>query len=156
MIGSFLVVDEISKMYCCTTVLLEKMSCFYLHSPYFHDPYLNLDPSYPEQDADEFTFPMGAKKTWGRLELAFFIIGGCHKMWTTFGAPGGLQLSLKETEYDDPNTMAAGTRTRNPYNSTGGVCKTAPEFCMRARAHVSSQPNLPGILSETKEKKSCV
>ncbi|CAM9626217.1 unnamed protein product, partial [Bubo scandiacus] len=79
---------------------------------------------YPEQDADEFTFPMGAKKTWGRLELAFFIIGGCHKMWTTFGAPGGLQLSLKETEYDDPNTMVAGTRTRNPYNS--GVCKTAP------------------------------
>ncbi|KFQ95460.1 Putative mitochondrial import inner membrane translocase subunit Tim23B, partial [Nipponia nippon] len=61
-------------------------------------PYLNLDPRYPEQDADEFTFPMGANKTWGRLQLAFFTIGGCYKTGTAFGALGGLQLGLKETQ----------------------------------------------------------
>ncbi|NXT34423.1 TIM23 translocase, partial [Pelecanoides urinatrix] len=62
------------------------------------DPYLNLDPGYPEQDADEFTFPTGANKTWGRLQLAFFTIRGCYKTGTAFGALGGLQLVLKKTQ----------------------------------------------------------
>ncbi|KFW11804.1 Putative mitochondrial import inner membrane translocase subunit Tim23B, partial [Fulmarus glacialis] len=61
-------------------------------------PYLNLDPRYPEQDADAFTFPTGANKTWGRLQLAFFTIGGCYKTGTAFGALGGLQLGLRETQ----------------------------------------------------------
>ena len=40
-------------------------------------PYLNVDPRYLVQDIDEFILPTGANKTRGRLELAFFTIGGC-------------------------------------------------------------------------------
>lgn len=38
------------------------------------------------------------KKNWDSLELAFFAIGRCYKTGTSFGALGGLQLILKETQ----------------------------------------------------------
>ncbi|KAK3573736.1 hypothetical protein QTP86_032094 [Hemibagrus guttatus] len=40
-------------------------------------PYLNVDPKYLIQDAEEFILPTGANKTRGRFELAFFTIGSC-------------------------------------------------------------------------------
>ncbi|XP_004874574.1 putative mitochondrial import inner membrane translocase subunit Tim23B isoform X3 [Heterocephalus glaber] len=61
-------------------------------------PYLNVDPRYLVQDADEFILPTGANKTRGRFELAFFTIGGCCMTGAAFGAVNGLRLGLKETQ----------------------------------------------------------
>ncbi|XP_057154876.1 mitochondrial import inner membrane translocase subunit Tim23B isoform X2 [Pan paniscus] len=50
------------------------------------------------RDTDEFILPIGANKTWGRFELAFFTIGGCCMTGAAFGAMNGLRLGLKETQ----------------------------------------------------------
>ncbi|TSK14793.1 Mitochondrial import inner membrane translocase subunit Tim23 [Bagarius yarrelli] len=60
-------------------------------------PYLNVDPRYLGQDADEFILPTGANKTRGRFELAFFTIGGSCITGAAFGTLNGLRLGLKET-----------------------------------------------------------
>ncbi|XP_017319333.1 mitochondrial import inner membrane translocase subunit Tim23 isoform X5 [Ictalurus punctatus] len=60
-------------------------------------PYLNVDPKYLIQDADEFILPTGANKTRGRFELAFFTIGSCCMTGALFGAINGLRLGLTET-----------------------------------------------------------
>ncbi|XP_028826420.1 mitochondrial import inner membrane translocase subunit Tim23 [Denticeps clupeoides] len=60
-------------------------------------PYLNVDPRYLVQDADEFILPTGANKTRGRFELAFFTIGGCCMTGAAFGTLNGLRMGLKET-----------------------------------------------------------
>ncbi|XP_062851972.1 mitochondrial import inner membrane translocase subunit Tim23 [Trichomycterus rosablanca] len=60
-------------------------------------PYLNVDPKYLIQDADEFILPSGANKTRGRLELAFFTIGTCCMTGALFGAANGFRLGLYET-----------------------------------------------------------
>lgn len=61
-------------------------------------PYLNVDPRYLVQDNDEFILPMGASKTRGRFELAFFTIGGCCMTGAAFGSLNGLRMGLKETK----------------------------------------------------------
>ncbi|KAI5606911.1 mitochondrial import inner membrane translocase subunit Tim23, partial [Silurus asotus] len=60
-------------------------------------PYLNVDPKYLIQDADEFILPTGANKTRGRFELAFFTIGSCCMTGAVFGAINGLRMGLSET-----------------------------------------------------------
>ena len=60
--------------------------------------YLNMDQGYLVQYIDEFILPTGANKTRGRLELAFFTIGGCCMTGAAFGAMNSLQLGLKETQ----------------------------------------------------------
>ncbi|XP_076841813.1 mitochondrial import inner membrane translocase subunit Tim23 isoform X1 [Brachyhypopomus gauderio] len=60
-------------------------------------PYLNVDPRYLTQDADEFILPTGANKTRGRFELAFFTIGACCMTGALFGAFNGLRMGLSET-----------------------------------------------------------
>lgn len=60
-------------------------------------PYLNVDPRYLIQDTDEFILPIGASKTRGRFELAFFTIGGCCMTGAAFGTLNGLRMGLKET-----------------------------------------------------------
>ncbi|KAG7334270.1 hypothetical protein KOW79_002677 [Hemibagrus wyckioides] len=60
-------------------------------------PYLNVDPKYLIQDADEFILPTGANKTRGRFELAFFTIGSCCISGALFGAVNGLRMGLTET-----------------------------------------------------------
>ncbi|MCJ8730796.1 hypothetical protein PDJAM_G00188550 [Pangasius djambal] len=60
-------------------------------------PYLNVDPKYLIQDADEFILPTGANKTRGRFELAFFTIGSCCITGALFGAINGLRMGLSET-----------------------------------------------------------
>ncbi|XP_037394779.1 mitochondrial import inner membrane translocase subunit Tim23B isoform X1 [Pygocentrus nattereri] len=61
-------------------------------------PYLNVDPRYLTQDADEFILPTGANKTRGRFELAFFTIGSCCMTGALFGAINGLRMGLSETK----------------------------------------------------------
>ncbi|KAI4879890.1 hypothetical protein NFI96_002015 [Prochilodus magdalenae] len=61
-------------------------------------PYLNVDPRYLTQDADEFILPTGANKTRGRFELAFFTIGSCCMTGALFGAVNGLRMGLSETK----------------------------------------------------------
>ncbi|XP_041939534.1 mitochondrial import inner membrane translocase subunit Tim23 [Alosa pseudoharengus] len=60
-------------------------------------PYLNVDPRYLVQDSEEFILPMGASKTRGRFELAFFTIGGCCITGAAFGTVNGLRMGLRET-----------------------------------------------------------
>ncbi|XP_012674569.1 mitochondrial import inner membrane translocase subunit Tim23 [Clupea harengus] len=60
-------------------------------------PYLNVDPRYLAQDSDEFILPMGASKTRGRFELAFFTIGGCCMTGCAFGVVNGLRMGITET-----------------------------------------------------------
>ncbi|KAK2852887.1 hypothetical protein Q7C36_008088 [Tachysurus vachellii] len=60
-------------------------------------PYLNVDPKYLIQDADEFILPTGANKTRGRFELAFFTIGSCCLTGALFGSINGLRMGLSET-----------------------------------------------------------
>ncbi|KAK3554775.1 hypothetical protein QTP70_033469 [Hemibagrus guttatus] len=62
-------------------------------------PYLNVDPKYLIQDAEEFILPTGANKTRGRFELAFFTIGSCciSGRCALFGAINGLRMGLIET-----------------------------------------------------------
>lgn len=55
---------------------------------------LNFFFHHPEQNTDESIFHQGTSKTWGRLEQAFFTIGGCYKTMSAFG----LQLGLKKTQ----------------------------------------------------------
>ncbi|XP_066534937.1 mitochondrial import inner membrane translocase subunit Tim23 [Hoplias malabaricus] len=61
-------------------------------------PYLNVDPRYLTQDADEFILPTGANKTRGRFELAFFTIGSCCMTGALFGAVNGLRMGISETK----------------------------------------------------------
>ncbi|XP_072533775.1 mitochondrial import inner membrane translocase subunit Tim23 [Salminus brasiliensis] len=61
-------------------------------------PYLNVDPRYLVQDADEFILPTGANKTRGRFELAFFTIGSCCMTGALFGAINGLRMGVSETK----------------------------------------------------------
>ncbi|XP_053737383.1 mitochondrial import inner membrane translocase subunit Tim23 [Synchiropus splendidus] len=60
-------------------------------------PYLNVDPRYLTQDADEFIQLTGTSKTRGRFELAFFTIGGSCMTGAAFGALNGLRMGFKET-----------------------------------------------------------
>lgn len=60
-------------------------------------PYLNVDPRYLINDADDFILPTGANKTRGRFELAFFTIGSCCITGAVFGAINGLRMGLAET-----------------------------------------------------------
>uniref|UniRef100_A0A663EZ04 Uncharacterized protein n=1 Tax=Aquila chrysaetos chrysaetos TaxID=223781 RepID=A0A663EZ04_AQUCH len=121
----------------------------YLHIGIRWDPYLNLDPRCPEQGADEFTFPTGAKKSWGRLELAFFTIGGCYKTGTALvcslnlGAVlwghtrgfldllyGALGVITEETQgaEDDPDTTATGTGTSKRYRTISPCALQKPQL----------------------------
>ncbi|KAL7890285.1 hypothetical protein AOLI_G00025430 [Acnodon oligacanthus] len=61
-------------------------------------PYLNVDPRYLTQDADEFILPTGANKTRGRFELAFFTIGSSCMTGALFGAINGFRMGLSETK----------------------------------------------------------
>ncbi|XP_055468092.1 mitochondrial import inner membrane translocase subunit Tim23-like [Psammomys obesus] len=61
-------------------------------------PYLNVEPCCLMQDTDEFILPTGANKTRGRVELAFFTIGGCCMTAAAFETMNGLRLGLKETQ----------------------------------------------------------
>lgn len=55
---------------------------------------LNFFFHHTEQNTDESIFQQGTNKTWGRLEQAFFTIGGCYKTMSAFS----LQFGLKKTQ----------------------------------------------------------
>ncbi|NXW07227.1 TIM23 translocase, partial [Fregetta grallaria] len=97
-------------------------------------PVFKFGPQVPNDD--EFAFPTGANKTWGRLQLAFFTIGGCYKTRTAFDVLGGLQLGLKKTQsmvwsklrnakYVTKPGMLQGD-TRGSVGLFSGVCEIAP------------------------------
>ncbi|XP_058522694.1 mitochondrial import inner membrane translocase subunit Tim23-like [Ochotona princeps] len=60
-------------------------------------PHLNVDPRYLLQDTDEFILPIGANKTRGRFELAFFTFGGCCMTGCIQGSEQS-SVRLKETQ----------------------------------------------------------